>query len=426
MIKRSFFGLKQPKLQYSTTGTSLPEVKIVTPSQTVQLLSRRAFQSSKSVLLMPGDDVKASQKLRIENSSDDYVIATAGGTIRKVETVTGDFGRMHTAISIETGSEDSPDEQFGEVCKEPSIAAVKDFLAMIPGGLPQFLLQESPSVQAIVVTGMDTDLLVTTSQHIVKSRLEDIKSGIKYLKEITGIQKVFFTVPETLGQEAVSTGATVNLIGLTYPAANPKLVVQAISGEAVPAGKSCEEAGYGFITAEAVASIGSAFDTGRIPMDKLITVVDKYGRKTIVSACIGTPIADIFAAVGITVNEMDRIVAGGPMNGSALYTESYPVCPDMDAIYVQDKTEIPQISDCYCINCGECVRACPANIQVNLLVRYLEANQYEDAVDLCDLNSCIECGLCSFVCTSKIPIFQFIRLAKHELSRIQEAEADNA
>jgi electron transport complex protein RnfC len=72
------------------------------------------------------------------------------------------------------------------------------------------------------------------------------------------------------------------------------------------------------------------------------------------------------------------------------------------------------------------VRACPAKIQVNMLVRYLEASQYEAAADSYDLYSCIECGLCAYVCVSKIPIFQYIKLAKYELERAKTLEAADA
>jgi electron transport complex protein RnfC len=58
-----------------------------------------------------------------------------------------------------------------------------------------------------------------------------------------------------------------------------------------------------------------------------------------------------------------------------------------------------------------------------MLVRFLEAGQYEEAADNYDLFSCIECGLCSYVCVSRMPIFQYIKLAKHELARVNTAEA---
>ncbi|MBW1993030.1 MAG: 4Fe-4S dicluster domain-containing protein, partial [Deltaproteobacteria bacterium] len=116
---------------------------------------------------------------------------------------------------------------------------------------------------------------------------------------------------------------------------------------------------------------------------------------------------------------------GGPMRGTCVYREEYPVLPDTDALFIQDRQNITLASDYPCINCGECIRVCPAKIPVNMLIRFLEAGQYETAADQYDLYSCIDCGLCSFVCVSKIPIFQYIRLAKYELSRSQSSEASN-
>ena len=57
-----------------------------------------------------------------------------------------------------------------------------------------------------------------------------------------------------------------------------------------------------------------------------------------------------------------------------------------------------------------------------MLVRYLENDRFEEAADDYDLLSCIECGLCSYVCVSRIPVLQHIRLAKYELSRAETME----
>ena len=91
-------------------------------------------------------------------------------------------------------------------------------------------------------------------------------------------------------------------------------------------------------------------------------------------------------------------------------------------VLLQDREDISLVSDYPCINCGDCVRTCPARIQVNLLVRFLEAGLYEEAAQEYDLNACLECGICSYVCVSRIPIFQYIRLAKHELGRMTTEE----
>ena len=141
---------------------------------------------------------------------------------------------------------------------------------------------------------------------------------------------------------------------------------------------------------------------------------------------IGTPIKDILETYDVSINEEDRIIFGGPMMGSAVYSLEHPIQPDTDGLLVLDRSNAAYTSEYPCINCGDCVRACPANIQINLLVRFLEAGQYEAAAESYDLLSCIDCGLCSFVCVSKIPIYQYIKLAKYELDRAKAAEETNA
>jgi len=154
-------------------------------------------------------------------------------------------------------------------------------------------------------------------------------------------------------------------------------------------------------------------------------IIPVPAQEEVIAARIGTPVLDVCTAFGIQLNENDRIVFGGPMTGTAVYSPDYPIQADTDAVIVQDSEQIVLGSDTPCINCGDCIRICPSKIPVNMLVRFLEAGQYEEAADQYDLLSCIECGLCSFVCVSKIPIFQFVRLAKYELERMKIAEAAN-
>jgi electron transport complex protein RnfC len=193
----------------------------------------------------------------------------------------------------------------------------------------------------------------------------------------------------------------------------------------LPDEKGMGSMGMHVMSAEAVASIGQAFSSGSLPVQKTVTIIGKDGSKHLARARIGTPVGKLLSTFGIDINDRDKIIFGGPMTGNAIYSETLPIGPDTDAILVQDKSVIPLYSDYPCVNCGDCVRICPANVPVNLLVRFLEAGQYTEGADLYDLYSCIECGLCSYVCVSRIPIFQYIKLAKYELSRILSAEEMN-
>ncbi|MBU0987421.1 MAG: 4Fe-4S dicluster domain-containing protein, partial [Proteobacteria bacterium] len=288
-----------------------------------------------------------------------------------------------------------------------------------------FFDPEKP-VHTIIVSAVDSDLLITTNQYILKSQINAVSSGVRVLKTITGIDNIFIVVPQHLMQDAAGSGAEVRVVDSKYPATLPQLVMQKTLGQVVPAGKSCEDLGVCFISVEAVASIGKAFDEGRIPAEKTFTFIDKGEVKTLVSARIGTPVSEVLKAFNVTLNEKDRVVFGGPMTGSAVYSVDYPLQADTDAVMIQDSIAIPPISDYPCINCGECVRICPAKVPVNMLVRFLEAGHYEEAANQYDLYSCIECGLCSYVCVSRMPVYHYIKLAKYELDRISTAEATNA
>ena len=426
MIKKSFFGLLKPRLEYDIINAKTPAPREIKASKTVQLLSCAVFDNKDLILPQVGDEVKAGQKIVVVKGKADYVISPVSGTITAVSPYVGNFGMQMTSLVIQKGGNMETDSTFAEAAESPSLQSTVDYLAQLPGVLPISLLcSAEPKIKTLVIGGMDADLLVQTKQHVVKTSASLIKRGIEILKEITDIEQYIMAVPEALHQEAASAGAAVKLVMPAYPSASPYLVANDILGKELPAGDRFEDHGIAFVSAEAVAALGSAYEKKTIPTQKILTVIDKIGTKKLVSAQIGTPLRDIFTALNIRPEDGDRVIIGGPMTGLAAYTEDHPVGLDTDAVILQDRSEIPYVSNNACINCGECIRTCPAKIQVNMLVRFLEVGQYDEAADNYDLFSCIECGLCSYVCTAKIPIFQYIRLAKYELARIQSAEAEN-
>ncbi|MBC2696698.1 MAG: 4Fe-4S dicluster domain-containing protein [Desulfobacteraceae bacterium] len=428
MIKRSFIGLLKPRLKYGSVAET-PSLKQIPIPKEITLFSNCPFDK-KNLLLKKKATVKTGQKLLLYKESDEYVVSSVTGQVTSISSYTGDFGLSYTAITIEVSDDEEIDDEFKDVSKDASkdasLEIIKNFLAFAPGNPPGKLFSDKDkSLNTIVVCCADSDLLITTNQYIVKSDIDAIKNGINILKTATGVNDIIMVASQSQMHELSTIGEKINQVNDTYPSALPHLIMKNILGKVVPAGKNPEDIGVCFISAEAVASIGNAFNSGQIPVTKTFTLVNKDGSKSLVSARIGTPAGDIFKAFNITLNENDRIIFGGPMTGSSVYSEKHPVQPDTDAIIVQDRDDIPVISDYPCTNCGDCIRVCPANIQINLLVRFLETGQYEEAADQYDLYSCIECGLCSYVCVSGMPIFQYIRSAKYELDRANTAEATN-
>lgn len=427
MIKKSFIGLTKPRFEYeSTEGMSAEPEKIPVPKK-VTLFIKANYDKKDLALIKTGDKVKTGQKLLLYENSDAYVISSVTGTISSVYSYTGDFGQDYTALSIDVAENEETDEQFRDCSKDLILESAGDFLLSAPGSPPlkSFSDPHKP-INTIVICGLDSDLLVATNQQVIRSETYATDRGISILKKITGVDHVIIALPQHLTKAASgvggASGVELKIIDSAYPAAIPHVIASNVLGKVIPAGKTCEDMGICFFSAEAVASVGKAADSGQIPVTKMLTLVKKDMTRVLVEARIGTPIRDIFSACDVTLKNRDRIIIGGPMTGVSAFSEDHPVQADTDAIIVQDSEDVSLVSDYPCVNCGECIRICPANVPVNMVVRLCEAGEYEAAADEYDLHSCFECGLCSFVCMSGMPIFQYIRLAKYELARMSAME----
>lgn len=429
MIGKPFFSIGGPRLNYPVIqyGDQEDLIKDIPLAEEITLLLDRPFSAIDEELLKPGDRVTTGQKVRVDRDGGEFFISTVTGTVSDISEYIGYLGRSFTSISIKTEGKDTWDDEFKKAGKSISSPEAVDFLDSLPGN-PDFasMLRPDPPVEAVVVYGMDRDLLVSTNQVIVKTETEHLKKGIEVLREISKSPRILFIVPPDQAPDAEKTGAEVKVVRPVYPDSLPEMVMKHIFGKIVPAGKKSTDLGIHFVNAEAVASLGRAVDKGRIPVDKTVTVVNKEGATGMIKVRIGTPVKDVLRSLDMETRHGDRLVFGGPMRGVSVYTEEIPVSGDTDALMLQDGEQIIPFSDTPCINCGECVRACPANIPVNMLVRLLENGLYEEAAEQYDLFSCIECGLCTYVCVARIPIFHYIMLGKNEFEKIKSLEESHA
>ncbi|WP_289020602.1 4Fe-4S dicluster domain-containing protein [Desulfobacter postgatei] len=421
MIKRSFFALSKPRLTYDMLDTSLQSAEELAVPGNLTLLLSEEIDSAKKALIGPGDAVKKGQKLKLYEDSTPYVLSPVAGTIKGFDSYSDDFGNKATYILIKPDPAIKGDDQWAQTNLEETLKFVADYLGQIPGALPvSTLTNPNYAIRTIVVTGADTDILCDTCQFVCTAYAGLMVAGAKILKAMTQADRLCITVPENLSAQMDLDGFNVLRTSDTYPSTLPAMVMKDHLGKELSPGAIPEDAGVCFVSPEALVSLARTYETGHPVFDKIVTLIDKGGKKYRVKATIGTPISKIFSCFNVQINERDRIIIGGPMRGFATYTVHHPVVPDMDTIIVQDRDVIPELSDNACVNCGECVRICPANVPVNLLVRYLEATLYEEAADRFDLESCIECGLCSYVCRARIPLYQYIRLGKHELLTLRE------
>lgn len=424
MIKRPFFGCGKPELEYAgVEGLEQGEVKDIPLSGQAVLFIEAPHPAIGDVSFKVGDEVRTGQNLQLSPFSNATVTSTVTGSITGISEKTGYLGKSFYSVGIDVSETDQWDDAYSEAVRTQDPEKAGRYLNGLPGisDINPLIHPETP-LKTIVVNGMDKDLLVATQQMVVKSHGDDLKEGIAFLKKLTGNPEVILVVPPGLSGDAAKSEAQVRTITPSYPNSLPEMIMKDILNQQVPAGRDSSSLGVGFISAEGVVALKSAVTEGKPPVTKVVTVIGKDEAAQVIRVRMGTPVNTVLSALDITLEQGDRLVMGGPMTGRSIYTEEMPILQDTDAIMVQGKDQLVSNANDPCVNCGECIRACPVRIPVNMLVRLLEYSQYEDAARDYDLLSCIECGLCSYVCEAGMPVFHYIMLGKYELTLIREAE----
>ncbi len=426
MIKKPFFSIGTPKLKYPVIKDLNPGFEEGIPlSEMVTVYLNKPCSPAIEEALKIGDSVKTGQRVYYDNEGS-YFLSPVTGTISSLEEYIGYLGVKYTSVSIKTEPEDQEDEELKELSGKLSADNAADFLATLPGcsDFKSFIKRKYP-FDTIVIEGADDDLLVSASQAVVDGQTEDLLEGIKILTKLVSVKNIFITAFPGSAQKLYDGEARVITVDPVYPELLPEMIMKKYLKRTVPAGQKAEDAGVGFIRAEAVAAL-NLVNKGEAPVKKAVTVIDKTGSAKNIKVRIGTPVKDVLSYLNIETAHGDRIVSGGPLKGQSIYSEDTPVLWDTDAVLVQAAGDISSCQDNPCINCGECVRACPANVPVNMLVRLLENGLYEEAAREYDMLSCIECGLCSYVCVSRIPVFHYIMLGKTEYLKLRSMEESNA
>ncbi|HDI59081.1 MAG TPA: 4Fe-4S dicluster domain-containing protein [Desulfobacteraceae bacterium] len=426
MFRRSLFRTSPPRFFYQTL-TNEVTVALTAAGRRMILFCDHPLTRTDHLRLKVGDPVTAGQRIVPFSDASAYVVAPAAGRIQAVSPFAGDFGKSWTRIDLAVEDSGEVDPGFAAAAEQVSMETVRHWMSGLPGGLDLEAIsgKEAP-IETVVVAATESDLLTVSAQYVLRHRTRDVRQGIEALRQITGAQRVILAVGRDTVQGMGHVHAEVRGVSTVYPASAPGLMLREILGREVPSGTSTAKIGIAVVPVEAVAALGRSFAEKRLAMQKVVTVVDKSGRQSLFEVTVGTPVADLLATLEIQLETGDRLIAGGPMTGMCLYTDDYPVRPDTHCLMVQDAAAVGRVGSDPCINCGECVRICPARVPVNMLVRFLEAGEYETAAAEYDLFSCVDCGLCACVCPARIPIFQYLRLAKYELAVSRAAEAENA
>ncbi len=280
---------------------------------------------------------------------------------------------------------------------------------------------------AVRLTEFDPHLSALDAQS-AQVDLQQFSDGIDELVKLTGARQIWLVEDKNIAKkhyEALEKTADdrnweiVAFDSRRYPAFADALIGKRIIGREPPVAlQNIHDSGVLVVDLSTVLDVRTALVENRPITKKTITVTGPRGTN-VVRATIGTPYADILAAVGES-GDYGKIILGGPMRGRAHHSLDYPLTRDVEAITLVAQGDVVLHENRMCISCGLCTMACPMRLSPGLLSRYCEFGQWEEA-DNTHLFNCIECGVCAYVCPAGRSMVQLMVLGKTEVSSRRNA-----
>ncbi len=307
--------------------------------------------------------------------------------------------------------------------------------AVFPSHLKMKGSSKTPT-RYLVINGAECEPFITCDDMQMRERADGIVAGAMIIRHMLQAEQVLVGIednkPEAVAamQAAVSksgvTGVEVIAVPTRYPAGGAKQLIRVLTGIEVPHGARSTDHGVQCFNTGTAFSVHEALDLGRPLISRIVTVAGNVERPRNFEVPFGTPMRDVIALAGAKPDS-DRIIMGGPMMGFVMPGDEVPVVKATNCILVGSPSLFPPPPpEMPCIRCGECSKACPADLQPFELYWYSKSKIFGKAQEY-HLFDCIECGCCSYVCPSSIPLVDYYRFAKSEIwAREAEKAASDA
>ena len=378
-------------------------------------------------IVQPGEKVFLGQKIAEPGGFVSAAIfASVSGTVKKTDGYRDVFGRVVSALVIESDGEMTPDPSLSPVAvssaKELADAARACGLVGLGGaGFPTSvkLAADPAKVDYILLNGAECEPYITSDTRTMLDHTDELVSGMKLLRDlysasvIVGIERnkprAVKKIREAIAGEA---GLFVKVLPGSYPQGGEKVLIYNCTGRIVGEGKLPLDVGCIVLNVSTTVELMKYLATGMPLVERCLTVDGSaVANPQNVIVPIGTRMQDVFDFCGGFQSEPGKILYGGPMMGIPVPDTSFPVMKTTNAIVALNERDAILPDPTPCIRCGKCANTCPLRLTPFAIG---EAVRKKDAEGLAKLKVtlCMECGCCSFICPAHRPLVQQNKLGK--------------
>jgi len=415
-------SIKLPHLnsaaEASSTAIKLPERVIISMSQHGGVPC--------TPLVKVGDTVKTGQLIGLSEAVISAPVhSSVTGTVESITEIINVFGKRNKAVVIKTDFR----QVLHEDIKPPVVNDRKSFIEAVKNsgsvglggaGFPTYVKFDYPEnvkIDTLVVNGAECEPYINSDYRAFMEDGEKIAAGVGIILEMLGLERAVIgiesdkmkAVEKMRGLTAGDNNISVMKLKQNYPQGAEKVLIYNATGRVVEAGKLPMSAGCIVINCSTVAFIYDYIKTGIPLIKRRITVDGPIVNKPMnLIVPVGTPVKDIITAANLR-KQPDRVLLGGPMMGTCIYDENTPVSKTNNAVLFFADTKLNKPTAC--IRCGRCIRACSMGLMPTELEHAYDARDI-NLLEKLNINLCMNCGACTYVCPAKRNISEKNQLAK--------------
>ena len=361
----------------------------------------------------------------------------AEGIIKRIGLMPSVQGKMIEGIYLQTYSGSNQEIICSEPCPLDSspdeiLNAIQQAGIVGLGGAAfpthaKLKAPEGKTIDTLIINGAECEPYLTTDHRVMLEQVQDIFLGIRYLLKVTGAQQAIIGIEENKQNAADNLQqhlphdlpTKIETVSTKYPQGAEKMLIQVLLGRIVPSGGHSVDVHVAGVNVATCAEIGRLLPLGQGIQERVITIggpgIIKKGNYRIP---IGTPLRFLLETVGVT-EDITTVFLGGPMMGQAINNLDIPITKGVSGVIAFTQQQYAKRPEKIypCIHCGRCVDACPMSLIPSQLGLLANNEQFTTMAEQFHLKECFECGACSFVCPSHIPLVQYFRLAKQSIKK---------